>query len=281
MTKKEVLMVISSKTATTSLNGSQAVIAFQPALEMGDNCKLELTGANIWYSMPNLGANTIISYEYTKELRLADGSLQTTLFQNNEILFEPGLYGLSSLNATISRHLLNHTDLSRYDITLSGDESTGRVAVHLKTTIRDHALTEGEYNITELVIRMPESTLLTQYLGYASDTLNLGITGVAEYEYIGTNPASLNTLKSILVNCRQCSGSMLNGKSSGILANIPLNVSVGAQIQYQPQNTAKISAPQMSSSSLNEMVISLHNQDMAPLNMGGEDWEVVLIATSD
>ena len=74
---------------------------------------------------------------------------------------------------------------------------------------------------------------------------------------------------------------MLNGKSSGILANIPLNVSVGAQIQYQPQNTAKISAPQMSSSSLNEMVISLHNQDMAPLNMGGEDWEVVLIATSD
>ena len=151
----------------------------------------------------------------------------------------------------------------------------------MSCTIRDHVLTDGEYNITELMIRMPESTLLTQYLGYASDTLNLGITGVAEYEYIGTNPASLNTLKSILVNCRQCSGSMLNGKSSGILANIPLNVSVGAQIQYQPQNTAKISAPQMSSSSLNEMVISLHNQDMTPLNMGGEDWEVVLIATSD
>ena len=109
--------------------------------------------------------------------------------------------------------------------------------------------------------------------------------GVAEYEFIGSLPANLNTLKSILVNCSQCSGSVLNGKDSGILANIPISVSVGSQIriQYQPLHAAKISAPQMSTSGINEMTLSLHDQDMKALNTGtgGEYWEAVLIASSD
>ena len=105
--------------------------------------------------------------------------------------------------------------------------------------------------------------------------------GVAEYEFIGQTAANLNTLKSILVNCSQCSGSVLNGKDSGILANIPISVSVGSQIQYQPLHAAKISAPQMSSGGINEMTLSLHDQDMKALNMGGEYWEAVLIASSD
>jgi hypothetical protein len=213
---------------------------------------------------------------------MVNGTLVTTQNSTGTITFDPGLYGLSSLNNTIARELSNHPELSRYDISLSGDESTGRVALHLKTTIRDHVLTNGEFNITELRVKLPESTILTHYLGYDMVLPTIGTPeGVSEYEFIGGLPANLNTLKSILVNCSQCSGSVLNGKDSGILANIPISVSVGSQIQYQPLHAAKISAPQMSSSGINEMTLSLHDQDMKALNMGGEYWEAVLIASSD
>ena len=283
MTRREVLLVINSKDARTTDNGSSATINFQPALEMGDNAKVELIGANIWYAMPNIAApNNILSYEYTK-VQMVNGVLVTTQGIAGTITFDPGLYGLSSLNNTIARELSNHPELSRYDISLSGDESTGRVALHLKTTIRDHVLANGEFNITEVRVKLPESTILTHYLGYdmVLPTDLVTPAGVAEYEFIGQTAANLNTLKSILVNCSQCSGSVLNGKDSGILANIPISVSVGSQIQYQPLHAAKISAPQMSSSGINEMTLSLHDQDMKALNMGGEYWEAVLIASSD
>ena len=171
MTRREVLVVINSKDARATDNGSSATINFQPALEMGDNAKVELIGANIWYAMPNIAApNNILSYEYTKEARTASGALVTTPSIAGTITFDPGLYGLSSLNNTIARELSNHPELSRYDISLSGDESTGRVALHLKTTIRDHVLTNGEFNITELRVKLPESTVLTHYLGYNGTT---------------------------------------------------------------------------------------------------------------
>ena len=68
MTRREVLLVINSKDAQTTDNGSSAIINFQPALEMGGNAKVELIGANIWYAMPNIAApNNTLSYEYTKE----------------------------------------------------------------------------------------------------------------------------------------------------------------------------------------------------------------------
>ena len=281
MTRREVLLVINSKDAQTADNGSSATNYFQPALEMGDNAKVELIAANIWYAMPNIAApNNTLSYEYTKE-QMVNGALVTTQSNIDTITFDPGLYGLSSLNNTIARELSNHLELSRYDISLSGDESTGRVALHLKTTIREHVLTNGEFNITELRVKLPESTILTHYLGYNGTTDLVTPAGVSEYEFIGSLPANLNTLKSILVNCSQCSGSVLNGRNSGILANIPISVSVGSQIQYQPLHAAKISAPQMSSGGINEMTLSLHDQDMKALNMGGEYWEAVLIVSSD
>ena len=131
MTRREVLLVINSKDARTTDNGSSATINFQPALEMGDNAKVELIGANIWYAMPNIAApNNVLVYEYTK-VQMVNGALVTTQDITGTITFDPGLYGLSSLNNTIARELSNHPELSRYDISLSGDESTGRVALHL------------------------------------------------------------------------------------------------------------------------------------------------------
>ena len=94
------------------------------------------------------------------------------------------------------------------------------------------------------------------------------MTTAVEYEYIGANAATLNSLKSILVNCQQCNGSVLNGVSTGILSNIPISVGVGSQIQYQPRHAAKISAPQLSSASVTEMTISLTDQDLNSLIWG-------------
>ena len=83
--------------------------------------------------MPNIAApNNVLVYSYVKQLMTAGGLVTSN--HTGTITFDPGLYGLSSLNSTIGRHLSNHVDLGRYDITLSGDESTGKVALHLKTT---------------------------------------------------------------------------------------------------------------------------------------------------
>ena len=275
---REILLVVTSKDTQTSSNGSSVQMTFQPALTMGAQSTLKLIGANIWYAMPNIAApSNVLVYSYVKQLMTAGGLVTSN--HTDTITFDPGLYGLSSLNSTIGRHLSNHSDLSRYDITLSGDESTGKVALHLKTTTRDHVLTTGEYNITQIGVDFPESTLLSTYLGYTNT--NGLVTGATEYEYIGANAASLNSLKSILVNCQQCNGSVLNGVSTGILANIPISVAVGSQIQYQPLYAPKISAPQMSNASVTEMTISLTDQDLKPLNMGGENWEVILVAESE
>ena len=93
MTRREVLLVINSKDAQTTDNGSSATINFQPALEMGNNAKLEIIGANIWYAMPNIAApNNILSYEYTK-VQMVNGALVTTQGNIGTVTFEPGLYG--------------------------------------------------------------------------------------------------------------------------------------------------------------------------------------------
>ena len=275
---KEVLIVVNSKNAELNSYGNSVRMTFQPALTMGAQATLKLIGANIWYAMPNIAASTnVLVYSYVKQLMTTGGLVTTN--HTNTITFDPGLYGLSSINNTIGRHLSNHVDLNRYDITLSGDESTGKVALHLKTTTRDHVLTTGEYNITQIGVDFPESSLLTAYLGYTNT--NGLVTSATEYEYIGANAASLNSLKSILVNCQQCNGSVLNGVSTGILANIPISVGVGSQIQYQPLHAPKISAPQMSGASVTEMTIALTDQDLIPLHMGGENWEVILVAESE
>ena len=110
MTRREVLLVINSKDAQNADNGSSAPINFQPALEMGDNAKVELIGANIWYAMPNIAApNNTLSYEYTK-VQMVNGALVTTQDITGTITFDPGLYGLTSLNNTIARELSNHPE---------------------------------------------------------------------------------------------------------------------------------------------------------------------------
>lgn len=274
---REVLLVINSKAGDTSSDGSNCNISFQPPLRLGDECSVELLSANIWYSMPNISVGTVLDYEYTK-VQMAEGVLVTTSGIQGSIDFPVGLYGLSSLNVVIARHLGNHAELGRYDISFSGDESTGRVAIHLRLNTHGAGLSEGEFNISKLTV-MQTSSLLRSYLGYTVEQ-DLSIEGVPDFEYIGDRAASLNTLKSILVDCQQCTGSVLNGRSTGVLANIPLNVAPGSQVQYQPRHSAKVSSNQLSNSEVNELRISLHDQDMRPLNMGGETWEVALRITS-
>ena len=140
---REIVLVVNSNDAQTSSNGSSVQLSFQPALNMGTNATLKLIGANIWYTMPNIATpNNVLVYSYVKQLMTGGGLVTSN--HTGTTTFDAGLYGLSSLNSTVGRHLSNHADLNRYDITLSSDESTGKVASHLKTTSRDHVLTTGE-----------------------------------------------------------------------------------------------------------------------------------------
>lgn len=213
------------------------------------NCKgkrVRLLSCSFTYAMPNVSStfgNNYIRFYY-------DGDLY-------EILLAKGLYGLDELNQAISEYLQNTSATPDNLLTLSSDDSTSFINLHIKTTL-PFSMTFDSTNV-----------LFRDMLGFSG-----AVSTSVDYIRESNSRASLNRDVGIMISASFASGSYLNETgNSNVIGYVPLSHSPGSLITYSPYNTT--SSP-VNTDSLQSFSIWLTNQAGVALDMMQEDWVIEL-----
>lgn len=245
LTKRKTLAV-SSKNNNPYNNGSEFILQLDQELDLPKSCvqaQVYLDKAVLWNNFPNVEApdNTLL---------INDNGLEYT------ITFPTGLYSLSDINSEVSRQLLGAgSDVS---IQLTGNSATQRVIItFLKAgvTITFSAGTIWEllgFNLNDVV---GPSVLVNQY----ETGSNVARFNKTEYLYL--------EMPSFVLDGFSYDGS----RQSNIVAMIPIDVSAGAQINFNAgSNPDKVDVTYLTDAQISQIKFKLVDQNRLNINTLGE-----------
>jgi hypothetical protein len=214
-------------------------------------CTIEVIGANIWWTVPNVSAdknNNIFEY--------FDGTATRT------ITIPDGLYDLPSLEQAIYIQIDNIAGALPSDQTFNfvGDSATQKVVITF--------LSAG------LVIDWTASTV-RDILGYTTgSTPSVG----QDESIIGENVAAFNTISSFLIKSNIIhDGIPVNANSSSVISSVFIDVPPGSLINYQPQNPAPVNANELIGASISNLKFNLTDQANNAVDTNGEYWSLNMV----
>ena len=245
--KKEFSFYVSSDPDTGAVNVSQDGATFRVNLnnpiqipKNALSCELSVIQANVWNDSNNISAqfnNNIFNFTTN----------HSGAPVNYNFVLPDGLYSLSGLNAYLSTQFTN-LGLPSNLITISGDESTQK-------TILTFLVASDQVDFT-----VPNS--VREVLGFDSRLSPL-VPQPAGYNDFSDNSAEFNRTNSYLIECDITQeGIPVNNFNQGIVASVPINVSPGSQITYEPRNPLVIDASDLIGNTRQVLNVRLLNQSL-------------------
>ena len=171
-----------------------------------------------------------------------------------------GLYSLGGLNAYLSTQFTNLGQPSNL-ITISGDDATQKTIITF--------LRAGD----QVDFTQPNSVRVI--LGFNARLVISASIGFNEYS---DEPANFNRVNSYLIRSNLVSqGITVNSIGQGLIAQIPITVPPGSQINYQPYNPIPVDCSELIGIGKNTFSFSLCDQNLRFTPTAGETWNFVVV----
>lgn len=270
----EMLLICSSDPNNGALNLSENKdrfdIEFAEPLSIEGEPTMKILTASMFFNFPNIDAtNNVLNYTWIKYSSNGVIASQGT----GTVTLPVGLYSLSDIDAEISRQVRNDdtNDLTGDAISLTPNNATGKAVC----TVSLPNIVNSLYDYT-LNVNWTTSSLAS-ILGFTSNVTVSQLTDKGDFVASeAANQASLNQVNAVRVHCSACTGSLVNGASSDTLCEIPIDVSPGSQLNYNPRIVPRISAPAFKTN-LNRLTVKLTDEQNRSINMNGEIFTVTLL----
>ncbi len=238
----------SAQASSVSQNGSRISLNLSNPINVFKKL-LRVIQANITFSFPNV--STIIGNS-------------TILFTYNAVDYQVdipnGIYGIDDLNNELIQFFSDFS-LPSDLFSFIGNNSTGTVTIYVQTSL-----------LFSIDFTNPLNLLLQNTLGFSQNNIS---TAVDAY-FRGDSVAQLNNITNIYVCCDLCgSGNNYSNEisSTPIIESVPITVSPGDLINYQPKNAV---VNLCNTSSTSTITIYLVDQNFIALDMAGESFNLVL-----
>jgi hypothetical protein len=120
-----------------------------------------------------------------------------------------------------------------------------------------------------------QANSVREILGFNSRVVTSASAGFNEFS---DSTAAFNRVNSYLIKSTLVSqGLNINNIGAGVIASVPITVSPGSQINYQPRNPIPIDASELVGQSKNVFTFSLLDQSLRPAPTAGEMYNFVVI----
>jgi hypothetical protein len=212
-----------------------------------------LNSLKFWYTFQNISADRGNNHFY-----LTDDILTPDKY---DITIPDGLYSVDTLETCIQNELVN-LGLSNKAVSISGDLSTGKVFFALESGFQVYMKSGSPYVLLGATLnqKIPSAGLTTgQYGEYAP------------------NEAQFSSLSSVNVHCSLVTQSIVNGARSNVISSVAPDVTVGSQQIYEPTHLVKCPADNLLGAQINEITVSLTDQNNNPINTAGENWSMTIV----
>lgn len=254
---------ISYGAVNVSTLGSQFSINFPEPIRIpqtAKNVRLHLHSLGTFYTYPNISvakANNTIYFTDT-----------TANYEKYAIVIPNGLYSVDLLTDAVA-YALNASGFSTDLITFTGDLATQKVI----TTI----------SVSGYAVYFKTGVSPTQLLGYnPEDKLPAaGLTTTTNQQFTAPNIADFGALESLTLQCSLVTTAYNNGRTSQVLASIPINVGAGQNIIYEPSNLIHVDAPHLVGSTISTVTFTLGDQNLNPLDMAGDPYSLRVVIHYD
>ena len=252
-----------NKAQNVSADGSQFTVVMDTPISLPQgamSATLSVSQASIWNTSYNISAafgNNVFAFQSV--FAPGVGPLVPIAYS---ILIPDGLYSLSGFNAYLSTQFVN-LRLPSNLITVNGDDATQKTIITflLAGDQVDFAATNSVRGILGFDARLAPVTAQP-----------------AGYNEFSDEPANFNRVNSYLITSNFVSqGIPVNSIGQGIIAQIPITVPPGSQINYQPRNPIPVDASELVGVGKNAFTFSLVDQNLRATPTAGETWNFVLV----
>jgi hypothetical protein len=252
-----------NKAQNVSADGSQFTVVMDAPISLPHGAMgatLSVSQASIWNTSYNISAafgNNVFAFQSV--FAPGVGPLVPIAYS---ILIPDGLYSLSGFNAYLSTQFVN-LRLPSNLITVNGDDATQK-------TILTFLLAGDQVDFAA-------ANSVRGILGF--DARLAPVTAQpAGYNEFSDEPANFNRVNSYLITSNFVSqGIPVNSIGQGIIAQIPITVPPGSQINYQPRNPIPVDASELVGVGKNAFTFSLVDQNLRATPTAGETWNFVLV----
>jgi len=234
-----------------STDGSKFTIYLDTPISLPQaamNATVEVSQASIWNVSYNISAD------------FANNNFNFVSGIAYDLTIPDGLYSLSGLNAYLATQFVN-LGFPANLIVISGDDATQKTILTF--------LNAGD----QVDFTQPNS--VREILGFNSRIVTSASAGFNEFS---DSTAAFNRVNSYLIKSTLVSqGLNINNIGAGVIASVPITVSPGSQINYQPRNPIPIDASELVGQSKNAFTFSLLDQSLRPAPTAGELYNFVVI----
>ena len=241
-----------NKAQNVSADGSQFTVVLDRPLSLPKNAvnaSLSITQSSIWNTSPNISPsfnNNIFRFR-------ASGTYYT-------ITFPEGLYSLSGFGNFLSIQFAN-LQLPSNLFVISGDESTQRTVITF--------LNAGD------LVDFTVANSVREILGFTARVVTANIAAYNEYS---DGAANFNRVNSYLIRSNIVSqGIPINSIGANIIAQVPINVGPGSQINFQPQHPIPVDCSELIGYGKNVFQFSLCDQNLRATPTASEKWNLVMV----
>jgi hypothetical protein len=268
--EKQLSYIFSSNPANgarnVSADGSQFSVQLDAPIAIpaeAISATLECQSAQIWWVVPQiseqLGNNTF----YLHAEYVPPGRVLPADYPDYTITIPDGLYSLEGLGVVVSREVVN-LGLPANLVTLTGDDSTQRVIV-----------TFNSDDPTWIDFTQPNT--FREILGFDERLVPL-LPQLSGYSELSDDPARFNQISSFLIGTDLISnGIPVNNISSGVVANVLIDVKPGSLINYTPVISVKTDASELIGKSKNFFSFRLTDQDRRTVDTNDEYYSLTVI----
>ena len=257
LVKNSLSFIVSSNPANGArnvrLNGSFFTVQLDEPISVpatAKTCTLEVNNASVWWTVPNISVDLNNNMFYFND-GTADKSFE----------IPKGLYSVASLNTLFARELAN----LGYDgdlISVSGDDSTQRAILTFKTT--------------GVSVDFTQPDTPREILGF--DSRVVGPSTVSGESFEGDTIAKFNSVNSFLLHSSIINGGIpVNDRGENIITKIPITVSPGNQINYQPFQPVTTDASNLIGKYTNSFNVWLTDQDNNPVDTNEEYFDALIV----
>ena len=217
------------------------------------NITLEVNSATIWWTVLNIKAGENDAFRF-----ITDNPLVTT-----DIILEPGLYDVSSLNSGVNNQLVN-AGLDSGLITITGDNATQKILLTFSA-------------LDQRVEWVPTSFF--ELTGFESGQFvpAAGFT-TGPFSELAPNVANFSDVSNFIVHTNLVQRGIPQGDSTHqAVAIVQITVPPGSQQTFSPFNPIQLDGHQWRNQSFNQASFWITDQLNRPLDFNGEDFTVTLV----
>lgn len=250
--------------------GNHFQVQLQTPLQIPGSCvyaTLEVVSAKVWNTSPNISegiGNNHLVFTY--------------LGKEYDLIFPDGLWGTKEFNLYLEYFFLHHglketvgTEIENVLFVVVENDATQRVSI--------------QFNVLGVVIDFTKPNSCIDVLGFYTThnndifTSNLKITTTIKGDSItAPNEARYNRVMNYFIRSNLVSdGIPVNNVSTGIIAEVPIDVKVGSLINFIPTNPMRSDCSDLIGNPKSVVSFTLVDQIGRDVSTSGEEWSLAII----